>query len=179
MEEQVGKETKIMKRGTAGLRQIYYVLLRWVRPNVDSFFKLQKPKLWALAVLAGLAGSLVAILFRHAIGITQWLWSGTMSEVFLNRLTQIPWWSVVAAPTIGGLLVGAILHFWGPGGRAGGVADVIEARASDTGQLSLRNASVGTLISAITLGSGGSAGREGPVGGLLCRRRRQIFVPVF
>lgn len=152
-----------MKSGTAGLRQIYHVVFRWVRPNVDSFFRLQKPKLWALAILAGLAGSAVAIAFRHLIGNLQWLWSGTTSEIFLGRLSQIPWWVVVAAPTTGGLLVGAILYFWGAGGRAGGVADVIETRVSDTGQLSLANASVGTLISAITLGSGGSAGREGPV----------------
>ncbi|VAW18113.1 Chloride channel protein, partial [hydrothermal vent metagenome] len=152
-----------MKSARVGLRQIYYVLFRWVRPNLDSFLRLQKPKLWALAILAGLAGSVVAILFRHLIGAFQWLWTGTMSEVFLGRLSEIPWWIVVAAPTAGGLLVGAILHFWGPGERAGGVADVIEARASDSEQLSLRNASIGTLVSAITLGSGGSAGREGPV----------------
>ncbi len=152
-----------MKRGIGGIRQIYHVTFRWVRPNVDSFFRLQKPKLWALAILAGLAGSAVAIVFRHAIGIVQWRWSGTTSERIMESLGQIPWWAVVAAPTLGGLLVGVILHFWGPGGQAGGVAEVIEARAGDTKALSMRNASVGTLISAITLGSGGSAGREGPV----------------
>ncbi|HHG91289.1 MAG TPA: chloride channel protein [Devosia sp.] len=152
-----------MKRAKLSIAQIYQVVYRWVRPNVESFIRLQKPKLWLLAILAGLAGAVVAIIFRHAIGMVQWLWTGTSSETFLSNIAAFPWWVVVVAPTTGGLVVGTMIHFWGPGARAGGVADAIEERARDTSQLTLRNATVGTLISAVTLGSGGSAGREGPV----------------
>ncbi len=152
-----------MKRAKLSLAQIYQVVYRWVRPNVESFIRLQKPKLWLLAILAGLAGAVVAIIFRHAIGMVQWLWTGTSSELFLSNIAALPWWIVVVAPTTGGLLVGIIIYFWGPSARAGGVADAIEERARDTSQLTLRNATIGTLISAVTLGSGGSAGREGPV----------------
>ncbi len=152
-----------MKRPKLSLAQIYQVVYRWVRPNVESFLKLQKPKLWLLAILAGLAGAVVAIIFRYTISLVQWLWTGTFSESFLLNVAALPWWIVVVAPTTGGLVVGAIIHLWGPSARAGGVADAIEERARDTPQLTLRNASIGTLISAITLGSGGSAGREGPV----------------
>lgn len=148
---------------TTGIRQIYMVVYRWVRPHVDAFLAMQQPKVWALSIIAGLAGGIAAIAFRTAIGLFQSLWLGTTSERFLLTLSTLPWWMVVVGPVIGGCLVGAILHFWKPSGRAGGVADVIEARAQDTTQISLRDASVSTAISAISLGFGGSAGREGPV----------------
>ena len=144
-------------------QKLFRVVTNWVRPNVNSFFGLQKPKLWALAFLAGIAGSLVAVFFRHTIGFIQWLWAGTSSEVYLDRLTTLPWWTVLAAPTIGGLVVGIILHFWGETERPGGVADVIEERAQSTDRLDFKRATVGTIVTLITLGSGGSGGREGPV----------------
>ncbi len=145
------------------IHQINMVIYRWVRPHIDSFLRLQQPKVWALAIIAGLAGGLVGIAFRTAIGLLQFSWLGTTSESFLSTLALLPWWSVIAAPTFGGLLVGIIYHFWLPSQRAGGVADVIEARTRTTKSLNLKNASIGTAISAITLGFGGSAGREGPV----------------
>lgn len=167
-----------MKPGLSGVRQIYQVVYRWVRPNIDSFLALQKPKLWGLAVLAGIAGAIVAILFRHAIGLVQWLWTGTQAEVFLNALADKPWWVVLLAPILGGAAVGLLLWWWGPSGRSGGVADVIDARARNISNISLRNATVGTLISAVTLGSGGSAGREGPVvyyAGAVAKALFQLF----
>ena len=152
-----------MDRRLGRLRRIYMVVYRWVRPHVDTFLAMQQPKVWALALIAGLAGGIVAIAFRTAIGLLQSFWVGTSSERFLFSLSLLPWWTVVAAPAFGGLLIGIILHFWKPSGRAGGVADVIEARAHDTTNLNLRDATIGTAISTITLGFGGSSGREGPV----------------
>jgi CIC family chloride channel protein len=152
-----------MARRHNRIRQINMVIYRWVRPHVDSFLAYQQPKVWALAIIAGIAGGMVGIAFRLTIGFFQFLWLGTTSERFLDTLAALPWWVVIAAPTFGGLLVGIILHFWRPSGRAGGVADVIEARTRPTKNLDLKDASIGTLISAITLGFGGSSGREGPV----------------
>jgi len=145
------------------LHQINTVVYRWVRPHVDSFMAMQQPKVWALAIIAGVAGGIVGIGFRSLIGLFQYLWLGTSSELFLDKLSDLPWWGVIAGPAFGGFLVGVILHFWKPFSRAGGVADVIEARTRPTEALNLKNATIGTLISAITLGFGGSAGREGPV----------------
>lgn len=152
-----------MERFAQAFSRIYLVIYRWVRPHVDVFMALSQPKVWALSLIAGVAGGGAAIIFRTAIGLLQSFWTGTTSERFLLALSGMPWWTVIAAPTFGGILVGIILYFWKPTGRAGGVADVIEARARDTTHLSLRDASVGTTISMITLGFGGSAGREGPV----------------
>ncbi len=152
-----------MARRHGRIRQINMVIYRWVRPHIDIFIKMQQPKVWALALIAGISGGLVGIGFRLIISLFQFLWTGTSSERFLLPLSILPWWVVIVAPTFGGILVGIILHFWRPLGRAGGVADVIEARAHSSKHLDLKNATIGTFISAITLGFGGSAGREGPV----------------
>lgn len=148
---------------SANQNTMVQVILNWVKPNIDSFIGLQKPKLWAMAVLAGVAGALTSIAFRQAIGLIQSIWSGTRSEIYLDRLSSLPWWAIILAPTIGGLIVGLILLVWGPTEHPGAVADVIEERAQSSNRLNLKRASISTLISLITLGSGGSAGREGPV----------------
>ncbi len=152
-----------MSRRHGRIHQINMVIYRWVRPHIDIFLSLQQPKVWILAIIAGIAGGILGILFRQLIGLFQYLWVGTNSERFLLMLSTLPWWTVIAGPLFGGLLVGTILHFWHPSARAGGVADVIEARAHSSKNLELKNATIGTLISAITLGFGGSAGREGPI----------------
>lgn len=143
-------------------RLIYRVVYRWVQPHLAAFQTAQQPKLWLLAVGAGLAGGFVAILFRSLIGWLQYLWIGTTSERILDKLAHLPWYYTMGGPIVGGIIISLIL-FFRPSSRHGGVADVIEARAHDGKKLSLREAIIGTTISAVTLGFGGSAGREGPV----------------
>jgi len=76
---------------------------------------------------------------------------------------QQPWWIILIAPAVGGLLVGWILQRFHPQQRAGGVADVIEARAYGGRGLPLKAGLWSALVTSISLGSGASAGREGPV----------------
>lgn len=152
-----------MPHPSDAIRQISLVIYRWVRPHARTFMALQQPKVWMLAVFAGIAGALVAIVFRGAIGLVQWLWAGTTSERFLDTIAALPWWVPAIAPVCGGVAIAVILKYWHHASRSGGVADVIEARAMSTPRLGFRAALTGTIISIITLGSGGSAGREGPV----------------
>ncbi|MCA9545974.1 MAG: chloride channel protein, partial [Myxococcales bacterium] len=63
----------------------------------------------------------------------------------------------------GGLAVGLILHWFTPDGRVRSVADVIEGAALADGRVEQKAGLASALASLITLGSGGSAGREGPV----------------
>jgi CIC family chloride channel protein len=71
-------------------------------------------------------------------------------------------WLVVAAPSTGGLIVGLILWKVMRTRRAHGIADVIEAGALHNAQISLRTGLTSALVSAISIGSGASVGREGP-----------------
>lgn len=116
-----------------------------------------------LSVIVGLVGGGAAIAFREAISVIQTLFYGFGSERFHSNVVAHEWWEIVGATTIGGILVSLLLRFAIKGGRAMAVADVIEASALKGGRMPLRDGLLAGLVSAITLGSGGSAGREGPV----------------
>jgi CIC family chloride channel protein len=76
---------------------------------------------------------------------------------------SLPWYLILLIPILGGLLVGLILHRFTPDGRVRSVADVIEGAALNEGRVEMRAGLASAAASLITLGSGGSTGREGPV----------------
>jgi len=116
-----------------------------------------------LALLIGLSVSVAAILFRELIGYTQLLWLGDRSENVASIARSLPWYIVFFAPVIGGIVVGICLVYLLPLRRTGGVADVIEARALGGRNIELKPAISSAVVTAISLGSGASAGREGPM----------------
>ena len=134
-----------------------------VAPNVAAFLRDRQPLVWAASILVGVFAALASIAFRFAINAVQLPWLGTMSERVASVARDVPWPVVLLAPAAGGLVVGGLLRFI-PGRRGGGgPAEVIEADLLGPGRLDLRRSLIGALASAVTLGSGGSAGREGPV----------------
>ncbi|MFK8034032.1 MAG: chloride channel protein [Hyphomicrobiales bacterium] len=147
----------------ASLHRIFDIVHGWISPNWRAFAGTKQPQLWILAVFIGFAVSVFAILFRVAIGAVQWVWLGQMSERIATTASSLPWWVVLLAPAAGGLIVGVILQFFHPGRRAGGVADVIEARVAGSEGLGFMSGMRSAVITAISLGSGASAGREGPI----------------
>ena len=73
------------------------------------------------------------------------------------------WWQRLAAPAVGGLAAGLLLH-WGfklVGNR--GTSNLLEAVAAGDGRLSFRSAVVKTIASVFSIGSGASIGREGGI----------------
>lgn len=85
---------------------------------------------------------------------------------------------IVLAPTVGGLIVGPLLQIFASEARERGVPAVMEAMAERGGVMHPRVAIVETIAAVITLGSGGSAGREGPivqVGATLGSATGQLF----
>ena len=117
----------------------------------------------ALSVLIGLIGGCAAIIFREAIGLVQELFYGFSSERVHSNVIALPWWRIVLATTVGGLIVGLLIHYLMPRRHNQGVADVIEAEALKGGDLEYKSGITAAVVSAITIGSGGSSGREGPV----------------
>lgn len=110
-----------------------------------------------VGVLAGTLSSLVHLLID---GLRRLLWGeGSLIEL----ASTAPWWVVVGAPTVGGLLVGAIVHFGRSGGAGGGMASLIEAVALTGGRVPPRPMIVNALAAVATVGGGGSLGREGPM----------------
>lgn len=145
------------------LKRTYTLLRQWVVPNLSAFASNRQPLVWVLGTIVGIGAALLAIAFREAIGFFQYLWSGESSEIFLASVRQTPWYIIVMAPMIGGFVVGLLLQYALKAKRAGGVADVIEARHLKGRALSLKEGLLSALVTTISLGSGGSAGREGPV----------------
>lgn len=135
----------------------------WIEPNWRIYLSTQQPKLWVLAIIIGLVVSCAAIVFRLGIGAVQWIWLGTMSESIATAAASQPFWIIIAAPTVGGLVVGLFLEYIHPIKRAEGVADVIEARAHSGRGLRFWQGLDSAAVTIISLGSGASAGREGPI----------------
>ena len=119
---------------------------------------------WFIALGLGIVSGLAAIGFRAAIEWLQTTVYGTPSVNTLHSFAEtLPWGWVLAIPVIGGIVVGIILHWFTPDGRVRSVADVIEGAALNDGRVEKRAGIASAMCSWITLSTGGSTGREGPV----------------
>lgn len=119
---------------------------------------------WFIALAIGVAAGFAALMFRKGIEALQAALYGTDDVRFLHSFAEsLPWYWVLAIPAAGGLIVGLILHRFTPDGRVRSVADVIEGAALSDGRVETRAGIASVFASLITLSSGGSTGREGPV----------------
>ncbi|NRB20722.1 MAG: chloride channel protein [Rhodobacteraceae bacterium] len=119
---------------------------------------------WFIALLIGIAAGFAALFFRMGTAALQaWVY-GADDVHFLHSFVQnLDWYWVLLIPTVGGLIVGLILHHFTPDGRVRSVADVIEGAALGNGRVEVRAGLASALASFLTLSTGGSTGREGPV----------------
>ncbi len=115
-----------------------------------------------LAVAVGLAGGFGAVGFRYLIDFFQNLAYGS-SEELLNVVLALPWYLKVWVPAAGGLVVGPLVYFFAREAKGHGVPEVMEAVALKGGVIRKRVVFVKTLASAISISTGGSVGREGPI----------------
>jgi len=119
---------------------------------------------WFIALLIGIAAGFASLAFRKGIlGLQAYLYGAGNSGSFISSVQSLQWYWLVIIPVIGGLLVGLILHFFTDDARARTVADVIEGAAMHDGRVEKRAGLASAVASLITLSSGGSSGREGPV----------------
>ena len=89
------------------------------------------------------------------------LQDGLCQQIFTLH-TGIHWY-LALVPAIGGLIVGFIIYTWAPEAEGHGTDAAIEAFHNKRGKIRPRVPFLKTIASAITIGSGGSAGREGPI----------------
>lgn len=118
--------------------------------------------LFLTAAFIGLLGGLGAIAFEIAIHLFQDGFWGAV-EPGLGWLRQVSAWKIALVPAFGGLLVGLITTYLVAEAKGHGVPEVIKAVALAGGKIRGRVAIAKTIASAVTIGSGGSAGREGPI----------------
>ena len=119
---------------------------------------------WLIALTIGVGAGFAALFFRKGINALQGLLYGTDDPGSLHSLAEtLPWYWILIIPIIGGLVVGLILHHFTDDARVRTVSDVIEGAALNEGRVEGRAGVASIFASLITLGSGGSSGREGPV----------------
>ena len=83
------------------------------------------------------------------------------SSSFYQFIIERPW-LIPIVTTIGGLLSGVIVYKFAPEAEGHGTDAAISAFHHQAGRIRARIPIIKTIASAITIGSGGSAGREGP-----------------
>ncbi len=132
--------------------------------SLRAWFQTASPvSLFVLALVVGVGGACGAAVFHLAIAYGVAFFYGDSGE-FVTRVEALPSFVRVAIPTLGGLLVGLLLHLARVREAEGeGVPEVMEALAVRQGTIRPVVAPVKIVAAALTLSSGGSAGREGPV----------------
>lgn len=119
---------------------------------------------WFIALAIGIAAGFMALGFRKAIrGLQAYLYDTHDILLLHSHAEKLPWYLVLLIPICGGLIVGVILNKFTDDGRVRSVADVIEGAAVTDGRVETKAGIASFFASLITLSSGGSTGREGPV----------------
>ncbi len=132
------------------------------RPVTSRFLDHLAPplglQLLILSVAIGAGTGLAAVVFIKLIyGIQHFFYS-----YLPNLLPAIGNWIYLVAPVVGGLLVGPLILF-AQEAKGHGVPEVMRALIVNGGRIRARVAGAKIVASALCIGTGGSAGREGPI----------------
>jgi len=161
-------------------KEHFYDRLRNFLASFQRTFRISENTfLVILAVIIGLLGGLGNYAFRKTIEFVHWGIFEQGENLFGYSLEE---WSfariaVVLFPMIGGLLVIPLWHWFGKDLK-GGFAGFLEKVNLRGAKLQLRPIFTRGFGSAITLGTGGSAGQEGPIamiGGAIGSQFGQMF----
>ncbi|MFZ0694646.1 MAG: chloride channel protein [Alphaproteobacteria bacterium] len=120
-----------------------------------------------IAVGLGVLGGFGAVLFRALIGfVHNLMFLGKLSPIYdANTFTApSPWGAfIILVPVIGGLGVTFLVTKFAPETRGHGVPEVMDAIYYREGRIRPVVAAIKSLASALSIGSGSSVGREGPI----------------
>lgn len=149
----------------AGMKELSTKELRYI----------QRWVLWSIII--GVVAGLGAIAFYLLLQTTTTFFQGYVSgyspalpagekDISLFPLSSTPsrpLWVLALIPAIGGVIAGLIIYTFAPEAEGHGTDAVIDAFHNKRGEIRKRVPLIKTIASAITIGSGGSAGREGPI----------------
>jgi chloride channel protein, CIC family len=118
----------------------------------------------AMAILVGAGGTVTAWLLLRMIALTTnlvWLQTFNVHTLSLANLKPSVW--MVAAPALGGLAIGLMARYGSEKIRGHGIPEAIEAILIGGSRLQPKVAILKPLSSAISIGTGGPFGAEGPI----------------
>ena len=124
-----------------------------------------------LGIAAAVVGAVVgaaAVLFNLAI--RAWTWVSTGFTEYTTHIGSphgvwgwAPWLFLLLSPALAGAVYGPLIQRFAPSAKGHGIPEVMLAVRRKGGRIPGRVAVVKIVSSALTIGSGGSAGREGPI----------------
>lgn len=117
-----------------------------------------------LAIAVGVIGGLGAIVFRWMIAVFTSLFTAPVQAISAaGGAAALRVGAYLAGPAVGLVIVGAIARYLAPEVKGHGVPQILEALALRGGRIHPRVAGLGIVSPALTIGSGGSVGQEGPI----------------
>jgi CIC family chloride channel protein len=127
-----------------------------------------------LAMAVGIIAGIGAVVFFAACQVVSYLALEVLAgyqpshpfgekEMFPRIARDFQWWMLLIVPTVGGILSGMLVYTVAPEAEGHGTDSAIDAYHHKQGRIRPRVPLVKIVASALTLGTGGSGGREGPI----------------
>ena len=149
-------------------------LARKMKVRIGSFNIAQAGKWSILFVLIGVIAGLGSVLFHYLCGLGSHFFMDMMAgyrppaplgeeHLFHPTSTVFNRWVLLFLPAMGGLISGFLVYQFAPEAEGHGTDAAIDAYHNKGGFIRGRIPIIKTIASAITLTTGGSGGREGPI----------------
>ncbi len=151
--------------------------ISWPLKSMRELKLSEQQVLIILSAVVGVGGGFGALVFRWLIGFFRILFFDYGTLLFF-QITNHPEFLIPLIPMIGGLLIAPITYRLAKEARGHGVPEVMLAVALQGAVIRPFIALAKSIASSICIGSGGSAGREGPIvqiGSALGSTLGQIF----
>ena len=154
------------------LKKKYWPDIQSIKVSRSRFTRMSK---WMFYyVLIGLIAGLGAVAFHYLCQIGSHVFLDTMAgyrpphpagevPIFNPTATSFSRWMLLFVPAIGGILSGWIVYTFAPEAEGHGTDAAIDAYHNKGGFIRGRIPIIKTIASALTISSGGSGGREGPI----------------
>jgi chloride channel protein, CIC family len=155
----------LKRRRPEAMKTLSIIARLWLRlrlraSEIHRTTELQALLFWAGVV--GFAGGMSSVAFRHSIRALQWLMTKHAGSL-VAVAASLPPWERLLVPTIGGLAAGLVLQYGLKLTRHIPFNDYMEAIVLGDGVVRGRPTLVKCGSSLLSIASGGSIGREGPM----------------
>lgn len=131
----------------------------WLSHLLDRYQFPPEAVFLGTALVVGLGTGVGAVVFRYLIKYVAWVGYVWLPVVAPSLGKSY----VVIVPVIGGVIVGLLIYYFAREAKGHGVPEVMEAVALQGGRIRPIVAVIKSLASSLSIGSGGSVGREGPI----------------
>lgn len=119
----------------------------------------------AFALFVGAASAVAAFALLKLIGLITNLvfYQRVATDLVAPGAVHHPWWLVLAAPVVGGLVIGVMARYGSEKIRGHGMPEAIEAILTGESRVAPRVALLKPVSAAVSIGTGGPFGAEGPI----------------